>query len=64
MHLKPISRDLRRDLYKRLPGDGMIVRKKKKKKKTKKNAVDEDVVGGSPFVSFYLMGKNSFRATT
>merc|ERR1712088_8469 len=32
MHLKPISRDLRRDLYKRLPGDGMIVRKKKKKK--------------------------------
>merc|ERR1711953_455988 len=32
MHLKPISRDPRRDLYKRLPGDGMIVRKKKKKK--------------------------------
>ena len=34
MHLKPISRDLRRDLYKRLPGDGMIVRKKKKKTKS------------------------------
>ena len=33
MHLKPISRDLRRDLYKRMPGDGMIVRKRKKKSK-------------------------------
>ena len=32
MHLKPISRDLRRDLYKRMPGDGRIVRKRKKKK--------------------------------
>ena len=33
MHLKPISRDLRRDLYKRMPGDGRIKRSKKKKGK-------------------------------
>lgn len=33
MHLKPISRDLRRDLYKRMPGDGPIKRSKKKKSK-------------------------------
>ena len=32
MHLKPISRDLRRDLYKRMPGDGRIKRSKKKGK--------------------------------
>ena len=43
MHLKPISRDLRRDLYKRMPGDGMIVRKKKKKTKSEEGKENKKV---------------------
>ena len=43
MHLKPISRDLRRDLYKRMPGDGMIVRKRKKKTKSEEGKENKKV---------------------
>merc|ERR1711953_356291 len=43
MHLKPISRDLRRDLYKRMPGDGMIVRKRKKKTKPEEGKENKKV---------------------
>lgn len=37
MHLKPISRELRRDLYKRIPGVGPIKQRKKRKKRKKEN---------------------------
>ena len=43
MPLKPISRDLRRDLYKRIPGDGMIVRKRKKKTKSEEGKENKKV---------------------
>jgi len=38
MHLKPISRDLRRELYSRMRGDGVPKRKSRKEAKESKEA--------------------------
>jgi len=38
MHLKPISRDLRRELYSRMRGDGVPKRKSRKEAKESKDA--------------------------